>query len=85
MVDGLKVTREDFDNIIGHCVGISDLPGAAFARELIAAYPEAKVILNTRSDMAAWHKSFDSTLGTFDRDPMNWDWCKSWFWYVYTS
>jgi len=82
MADGLKVTREDFDTIIGHCVGISDLPGAAFARELIAAYPEAKVILNTRSDMPAWHSSFASTIGTFDKDPKNWDWCKSWFWYV---
>ena len=82
MADGLKVTREDFDAIIGHCVGVSDLPGAAFARELIAAYPEAKVILNTRNDMAAWHASFASTLGTVDQNPKNWDWCKSWFWYV---
>jgi hypothetical protein len=82
LTDGLKVTREDFDAIIGHCAGISDLPGATFARELIAAYPEAKVILNTRSDMAAWYSSFESTIGTFDQDPKNWDWCKSWFWYV---
>jgi hypothetical protein len=81
MTDGLKVTREDFDAIIGHCAGISDLPGATFARELIAAYPEAKVILNTRSDMAGWYSSFASTIGTFDKDPKNWDWCKSWFWY----
>jgi len=76
------VTREDFDAIIGHCAGISDLPGATFARELIAAYPEAKVILNTRSDMAAWYASFESTIGTFDKDPKDWGWCKSWFWYV---
>jgi len=76
------VTREDFDAIIDHCAGISDLPGATFARELIAAYPEAKVILNTRSDMAAWYASFESTIGTFDKDPKDWGWCKSWFWYV---
>jgi len=49
---------------------------------LIAAYPEAKVILNTRSDMAGWYSSFESTIGTFDKDPKNWDWCKRWFWYV---
>jgi hypothetical protein len=82
MADGLKVTREDFDAIIGHCAGISDLPGAAFAWELIAAYPEAKVILNTRSDMAGWYSSFGATIGGFDKDPKNWEWCKSWFWYV---
>lgn len=79
---GLKITREDFDTIIGHCVGISDLPAAAYARELIAAYPEAKVILNTRPDMDGWYRSFASTLGTFDRDPLDWDWVKSWFWSV---
>ena len=77
---GLKISREDFDAVIGHCVGVSDLPAAAFARELIAAYPEAKVILNTRSDMAAWYKSFDATLGKFDSDPKDWEWFKSWFW-----
>lgn len=81
---GLKISREDFDAVFGHCVGISDLPGAAFARELIAAYPEAKVILNTRDDMAAWHQSFDATLGKFDSDTKDWEWCKSWFWYVVT-
>jgi hypothetical protein len=57
------------------------LPGAAFARELVAAYPEAKVILNTRSDMGPWFRSFGATIGTFDQDPKNWEWCKSWFWY----
>jgi hypothetical protein len=80
--NGLKVTREDFDVVLGSCVGVSDLPAAAFARELIAAYPEAKVILNSRGDMEGWRKSFESTLGTFDGDRLDWDWCKSWFWYV---
>lgn len=79
---GLKISREEFDAVFGHCVGISDLPAAAFARELIAAYPEAKIILNTRSDMAAWHKSFEATLGKLERDTKDWAWCKSWFWYA---
>jgi len=83
--NGLKITREDFDVVLGSCVGVSDLPAAAFARELIAAYPEAKVILNSRGDMEAWRRSFESTLGTFDGDRLDWDWCKSWFWYVALS
>ena len=81
--NGLKLTREDFDVVLGSCVGVSDLPGAAFARELIAAYPEAKVILNSRGDMEGWRKSFEVTLGTFDGDRVDWEWCKSWFWYVW--
>jgi hypothetical protein len=80
--NGLKVTREDFDVILGSCVGVSDLPAAAFARELIAAYPEAKVILNSRGDMEGWRRSFEVTLGRFDGDKLDWEWCKSWFWYV---
>lgn len=82
LATGIKVSREDFDRVIGHCVGISDLPAAVFARELIAAYPEAKVILNTRSDMAGWQKSFAATIGTYDKVSIDWEWCKSWFWYA---
>lgn len=81
---GPKVSRQDFDTIFGHCAGITDLPAAAFARELIAAYPEAKVILNTRIDLADWHRSFGATMGVFDKNPVDWDWCKSWFWYICT-
>lgn len=34
---------------------MTDIPAACFAPELIAAYPEAKVILSNR-DIDAWHK-----------------------------
>jgi hypothetical protein len=68
--------------IVAHCASISDLPGAAFAREIIAAYPEAKMTINTHSDTAAWHSSFDSTMGTFAKDSKNWEWSKNWLWYV---
>ncbi|KAI1373084.1 hypothetical protein F4677DRAFT_448677 [Hypoxylon crocopeplum] len=76
---GSKFTSADFDPIIGHCVAITDLPGAVFAPELIAAYPDAKVILNVRRDLDAWYRSFESTMGVFDRNPMNLDWVLSWF------
>lgn len=80
MSSDLKLTREDFDAVVGHCVGISDLPAAAFARELIAAYPKAKVILNTRADMDGWYRSFAATFGTYEGDTVGWEWAKSWFW-----
>jgi hypothetical protein len=32
--------------------------------------------------MGAWYRSFGATIGTFDRDLKDWEWCKSWFWYV---
>jgi hypothetical protein len=74
-----KLTAEDFDTVLGDCVGVSDLTAAEFAVELIAAYPNAKVILNVRRDLDAWYRSMEQTMGYFDANPMDWDWCKSWF------
>ncbi|KAI1100787.1 hypothetical protein F4804DRAFT_344454 [Jackrogersella minutella] len=74
-----QFTAEDFDSIIGHYVAITDLQAAVFAPELVAVYPDAKVILNVRKDVDAWYRSFDSTMGMFDRNPMNMDWVFSWF------
>ena len=69
----------DLDTLLGDSVGVCDLIAAEFAPELIAAYPDAKVILNTRTDLDAWHRSMQATMGYFDRNPVDWDWCKSWF------
>ncbi|KAI0377368.1 hypothetical protein F5Y04DRAFT_179907 [Hypomontagnella monticulosa] len=52
---------------------------ALFAPELIAAYPDAKVVLNVRRDVDAWYRSFESTMGVFDENPVNLDWVSSWF------
>ncbi|EEY18404.1 conserved hypothetical protein [Verticillium alfalfae VaMs.102] len=59
---GKPFTRADWDRLLGHCQAVCDWPAAAFAPELVAAYPEAKVVLATRDDPAAWHAS---TLKTF--------------------
>lgn len=46
--------REQWDQLLGHCQAVCDWPAVAFAKELIEAYPEAKVILTTR-DVDSWH------------------------------
>lgn len=56
------ITRDDFDAIFGHCTAVTDLPAASFSLEMIEAYPEALVILNTR-DIDPWHKSIVNTYG----------------------
>jgi hypothetical protein len=38
------------------------MPCASFAAELVAAYPDAMIILNRRSDVDAWYKSFNATI-----------------------
>ena len=54
--------REEFDKILGDFDGVEDMPSISFCEELIAAYPEAKVVLNTR-DVDAWLRSMDGTVG----------------------
>jgi Sulfotransferase domain len=41
--------------------GVCDIPPAAFAEELIAAYPEAKVVILNR-DVDKWYQSMEQTL-----------------------
>jgi hypothetical protein len=54
--------REEFDRILGDFDGVEDVPTICFAEELIAAYPEAKIVLNNR-DVDQWLHSMDSTAG----------------------
>ena len=37
---GTGCGREDFDELLGKCAAITDMPCACFAQELLAAYPE---------------------------------------------
>lgn len=55
------ITTRNFDRVIGDCGGVTDMPCAAFWRELMAAYPEAKVVLVER-ELDAWNRSFDQAV-----------------------
>lgn len=41
--------------------GVADIPAAIFAEELVKAYPEAAIILSTRSE-DAWYNSMMNTI-----------------------
>ena len=41
---------------------MTDVPCSIFWRELLAAYPSAKVILTVRDSTAAWAKSYSATI-----------------------
>ncbi|KAM0799998.1 P-loop containing nucleoside triphosphate hydrolase protein [Usnea florida] len=49
----------EFDRLLGNYDAVTDAPCANFANELMAAYPQAKVILTTR-DPDAWVRSMGS-------------------------
>lgn len=53
--------REEFDKLLGDYDVVTDLPGVAFSRQLIDAYPEAKVILTNR-DYEEWETSMQNSI-----------------------
>jgi hypothetical protein len=46
---GEPYTRADWDGLLGDFGAVTDVPAIAFADDLIAAYPEAKVVLSSGS------------------------------------
>ncbi|KAL9611063.1 MAG: hypothetical protein Q9167_004275 [Letrouitia subvulpina] len=64
---GRRFEKKDWDQLLGHCMGVSDTPCYAFAEELISAYPDAKVILSVRDNAEVWKKSVEDTILTVVR------------------
>ena len=60
---GQHLSASDFDVVLGHCDAVTDQPACLFATELLDAYPDAKVILNRRDDVEAWHRSLLNISG----------------------
>lgn len=65
---GVPFTRADWDQLLGNCQAVCDWPAVAFAKELIEAYPEAKVVLTNR-DVDSWHASTMRTVYWRATDP----------------
>ncbi|KAI2627174.1 P-loop containing nucleoside triphosphate hydrolase protein [Xylaria nigripes] len=60
--DGIgEFTRKDWDKLLGNSQAVCDWPACAFAKELIDAYPEAKVVMTTR-EVNSWHASTMKTV-----------------------
>jgi hypothetical protein len=53
--------REEFDKLLGEYDVVTDLPGVAFSKELIEAYPDASVILTTR-EYSEWETSMQNSI-----------------------
>ncbi|MCJ1476336.1 hypothetical protein MMC13_005002 [Lambiella insularis] len=51
--EGVIPAKDDFDSILFDCNAILDIPACVFMEELLAAYPEAKVLATTR-DVESW-------------------------------
>ncbi|GME27573.1 hypothetical protein GTA08_BOTSDO03742 [Neofusicoccum parvum] len=54
--------RKEWDQLLGHCMAVTDNPCITFSRELIEAYPDAKVVLTVRDSADAFWKSNMETI-----------------------
>lgn len=68
--------REEFDKILGDYDAVADVPCICFVEELVAAYPEAKVIV-TQRDVDDWLRSMSTTAGVILKWPL-WDTIAKW-------
>ncbi|GAB3402136.1 sulfotransferase family protein [Flindersiella endophytica] len=60
-VAAAKGEISDWDDVLGGYEATTDWPGAKFWRELMDAYPEAKVLLNVR-DPERWYTSVENSF-----------------------
>jgi hypothetical protein len=58
---GDPFTRTEWDALLGPYAAVSDAPAIVFTEDLMAAYPDAKVVLVER-DVERWYKSFNDTV-----------------------
>lgn len=47
---------------MGHCTAVVDTVASTFPADLIFAYPDAKIILNTRNNVEAWQSSLTENV-----------------------
>ena len=59
--DGAPYGKSDFDKIYSEYDAVSDMPSILFSKELLEAYPDAKVILTTR-DAEKWVDSMQASI-----------------------
>lgn len=59
---GAPYSKKEWDALLGHCQAITDTPCVLFYKELLEAYPDAKVILTERDDAEQWFRSQMATV-----------------------
>ncbi|KAI7350717.1 hypothetical protein KC354_g12698 [Hortaea werneckii] len=71
---GDPYTKPQWDALLGHCQAVTDTPCILFHEELLAAYPEAKVVLTERDDVDQWFRSQMNTTIRYSSEllPVTW-------------
>lgn len=74
----VQISSAEFDIMLGDSQAVVDSMCILFAPELLAAYPDAKVVLNLRPDQDAWYRSINKTI--VEECDLSWTmWIMQWF------
>ena len=80
---GKPYGKEQWDALLGHCQAVTDNPCVIFYKELLEAYPDAKVILTERDNVDQWHRSSLTTLIHYAKQMIPETWFGRFaFWFV---
>lgn len=55
---GKQFEQLEWDQLLGHCMAVTDVPCILFWQELASTYPESKIILTVRDNEEQWYRSF---------------------------
>ncbi|HET6815781.1 MAG TPA: sulfotransferase [Mycobacteriales bacterium] len=66
-IDAAHGRPVDWDAVFTGCSAAVDWPPSAVWKQLAAAYPDAPILLSTRSDADAWWRSADATVWAYIR------------------
>lgn len=83
----VQITSAEFDTLIGDSQAVVDSLCVLFGPELLAAYPDAKVVLNVRPDTDAWYRSINKTIvEEVDKSWIMWgmQWFSAEFYWLYS-
>lgn len=61
-IDALTGGTPDWDSFLDGYTAAVDWPASAFWQDLAEAYPDALILLSTRTDAATWFRSMSSTV-----------------------
>lgn len=62
------IGRSEFDNLLGHWGAVTGQPSVFMAEDLLATYPDAKVILHER-DVEKWYGGYSRTVIAGSNNP----------------
>lgn len=73
--------QAECDVFLSQYSAVTDIHNAAIAHELLRAYPDAKVVINTR-DYEPWKASVDNIMATYWASNLHfWRWFNAEVWY----